>query len=445
VGDIDSGNTAWVLASAALVMVMTPGVAFFYAGMVRPKSVLSVLGQNWLVMAIAGTLWVVVAYSLAFDADAGAGLVGGLRLVGLAHPGEAVAGYVGSLAQTVPPLAFAAFQMMFAIITPALFTGAIAERTRLLGFVVLVGAWVPVVYAPVAHWVFSPVGWLFARGAEDFAGGTVVHVNAGAAALALALVLGRRAGWPKNEMPQHNVPMVVLGAALLWFGWFGFNAGSALGANAVAAYAFVGTNAAACTAALAWVVVERARGGRPTLLGMASGAVAGLVAITPAAGYVTPLGALVVGAAAGALCPLACGLKYRFGFDDALDVVGVHYFGGIVGALSVGILGTSTVGGTDGLLAGGGLRLLGEQALAVVVVSVYSFTATTVLAKAVDALVGLRADAVDEQMGMDLAVHGEVAYDFGFGEGTLGGGAGLQDIAAERITTHARERTGRRV
>jgi ammonium transporter, Amt family len=439
----DTGNTGWVLISAALVLLMTPGLAFFYAGMVRPKNVIGILVQNYVTMAIVALVWVVVAYTLAFGRDVGGlGIIGNLKFAGLAHATHPVPGYTENLAQSIPPLAFIAFQLMFAVITPALVTGSIAERMKFIAFVLFVVVWSVLVYAPVAHWVFSPLGWLFERGAEDFAGGTVVHINAGAAGLALALVLGKRRGWPRAEMPQHNLPLVMVGAGLLWFGWFGFNAGSALGANTSAAYAFVNTNTAAAAGLLAWIITERARGGKPTALGIASGSVAGLVAITPAAGFVNPVGAIAIGLLAGIVCCLACSLKYRLGFDDALDVVGIHFFGGLVGALAIGFLGTSKVGGADGLFYGGGADLLVEQAIAVVVVAVYAFVATYLIVKVLDLLVGVRVSDEQEAEGLDLALHGEVAYDFGMGAGSLGGAATQAQIEADRITSRETERTG---
>jgi ammonium transporter, Amt family len=407
---VDSGSTAWVLASAALVLLMTPGLAFFYGGMVRSKHVLGMLMQNYTTIAVVSVLWVVGVYSLAFGR--GNGWIGDLHQFGLGHAQEAVPGYVGPLAQVVPPLVFVAFQLMFAVITPALITGGSADRLRFAGFVVFIAVWVVVVYAPVAHWVFSPEGWLFKRGAEDFAGGTVVHANAGAAALAVVLVVGRRLGWPGERMRPHSVPLVVLGAGLLWFGWFGFNAGSALAANQLAGYAFVNTNTATASALLGWVVVERLRDGHPTTLGAASGAVAGLVAITPACGFVSPLGSIAVGGIAGVVCCLAVGLKFRLGFDDALDVVAVHLVGGVLGALLIGFFGTSAVGGADGLFYGGGAGLLGKQALAVVVVVGYSFVVSLVLAKLIEVTMGLRVSAEEEFEGLDASQHAESAYDF---------------------------------
>jgi Amt family ammonium transporter len=418
---IDSGATAWVLVSSALVLLMTPGLAFFYGGMVRVRHVLTMLMQNFVTIAVVGVVWVLLGFSLAFGD--GGGLIGDFSYAGLGNLGDVVPGYVDDFAQVIPPVVFVAFQLMFAIITPALITGAIADRVKFGAFVVFVAAWSLLVYAPVAHWVFSPTGWLFDLGALDFAGGTVVHINAGAAGLALALVLGRRVGWPREQMRPHNVPFILLGAALLWFGWFGFNAGSALGANALAGYAFVNTNTATAAAILAWIGVERLRDGHATTLGAASGAVAGLVAITPAAGFVTPLGAAAIGLMAGGACALAVTLKFRFGFDDSLDVVAVHLIGGILGSLSVGLFATTSVNslGADGLFYGDhSFSLLGKQWVAVLVVAGFSFIVTAILGKAIDMLLGMRMSADDQREGLDSVLHGETAYEFG---GGLGGAA----------------------
>ncbi len=410
---IDTGSTAWVLASAALVLLMTPGLAFFYGGMVRRKNVLGMLMQNYVVIGIVSIVWVVLSFSLAFGA--GNGFIGDLHFAGLQHMSEVIPGYVGSAAQTIPPMVFVVFQLMFAIITPALITGSTADRWRFAAFVPFIVAWSILVYGPVAHWVFSPEGWLFKLGALDFAGGTVVHINAGTAGLAMALVLGKRRGWPKEQMRPHNVPFVLLGAGLLWFGWFGFNAGSALGANNLAAYAFVNTNTATAAALLAWIAVEKIRYGKPTTLGAASGAVAGLVAITPAAGFVSPVGSILIGVLAGAICAYAVSLKSKFNFDDSLDVVGVHLIGGIVGSLCVGLLSTvaTNSAGTNGLFYGGGLTLLGKQALAVVCVIAYSFVMSFIIAKVIGLFVKNRVSEQDEITGLDLALHGESAYEFG--------------------------------
>ncbi|MGH8867945.1 MAG: ammonium transporter [Actinomycetes bacterium] len=407
---MDTGDTAWLLTSAALVLLMTPGLAFFYGGMVRARSVLNMLMMSFACLGVVTILWVLYGYSLAFDTDLGTGLLGGFGEMGLGGTLDEVAG-------TVPTPVFAAFQLMFAVLTPALISGAIADRARFGGWVLFTALWVTLVYFPVAHWVFAfddgNGGWIADRlGALDFAGGTAVHVNAGAAALALALVLGRRRGWPRESSRPHNLPLVLLGAGLLWFGWFGFNAGSAVAANGTAAIAFLNTQAATAAAVVTWLLVERVRDGNPTTLGAASGAVAGLVAITPACAAVSPLGALAVGAAAGALCALAVGLKYRLMVDDSLDVVGVHLVGGAVGSLLIGLFATEVVtGGPNGLLYGGGLALLGKQALAVVAVGAYSFVLSFLLGTLVQKTVGFRLDEEEEVTGVDLVAHAETAYD----------------------------------
>jgi Amt family ammonium transporter len=383
--------------------------------MVRAKNVLGMLMQNFFCMGLVSVLWMLIVFSLVFGTDHG-GLIGGFNFAGLAgltHSGSVVPGYVGALALTVPPLAFVSFQMMFAVITPALITGATADRLKFSGFVALVALWTIVVYAPVAHWVFSPNGWLNQMGALDFAGGTVVHINAGVAALAVVLVVGKRRGWPGEAMPPHSLPLTLLGAGILWFGWFGFNAGSALGANAVAAQALINTHLAAAAAMLGWLIVERLKDSRATTLGAASGAVAGLVAITPCAGYVNAVAATAIGLIAGVVCFSAISLKYRFGYDDALDVIGVHLVGGIVGSLLVGIFATRSVNthGANGLLSGGGFHLLGVQALAVVVTMAFSFTLTFGIAKLIDATIGLRVTADEEAEGLDTTQHAETAYN----------------------------------
>ena len=416
----DAGATAWVLVSAALVLLMTPGVAFFYGGMVRSRHVLGVLMQSFTTMAVVGLVWVLAGFSLAFGR--GGLLVGDLSFAGLTDPGRTLPGFTGEDALAVPLLAFAAFQLMFAVVTPALITGAAAERWRFAAFLPFLVLWSLLVYAPVAHWVFSPTGWAARLGALDFAGGTVVHVNAGAAGLAVALLLGRRRGWPQQQSRPHNLPLVMLGTALLWFGWFGFNAGSALRADGVAALAFVNTNTAAAAALLSWTAVERLRYGKPTSLGAASGAVAGLVAITPCAGYVSPLGSVVVGVVAGVACAVAVSAKLWFRLDDALDVVAVHLVGGVVGTLGVGLFATTTVNprGADGLFYGGGYQLLGHQAWTVLVVAGYSFVATWLIGSVIGRTLGNRVRAREETTGLDLALHGEAAYDF-----EPAGGAGL--------------------
>ena len=398
-------DTAWVLVSSALVLLMTPGLAFFYGGMVRGKNVLGMLAQNFVTMGMVSILWILGVYSLAFNGTGG--LIGNLHQFGLNHIWEQPTGF----ALTTPPIVFVAFQLMFAIITPALITGGTADRLKFGSWVAFSSLWLVLVYAPVAHWVFSPAGWLFKKGAEDFAGGTVVHANAGAAALAVILVVGKRKGWPKERMRPHNVPYVLLGAGLLWFGWFGFNAGSALSANTLSAYAFVNTNTATGAALIGWILTEKIRDGHSTTLGAASGAVAGLVAITPACGYVSPVGSIVIGILAGIVCCLATGLKNLFKFDDALDVVGVHLVGGVLGALLIGLFGTAMVNGANGVFYKGGWTLMGHQALAVVAVVAYSFIVTYILAQILDKTIGLRVSEEDEAAGLDLSQHAETAYE----------------------------------
>ena len=408
---VDSGAVAWVLAATALVMLMTPGVAFFYGGMVRAKGVLSIILQGFAILALVSCTWAIVSFSLAFGK--GNGFIGDLHFAVLNHIDEVLPGYTGPKTMVIPPLVFAIFQMMFAVITPALITGATADRWRFRAFVPFVVAWSLLVYAPVAHWLFDPLGWASKMGALDFAGGLVVHANSGAAGLAMALVLGRRRGWPEDPMRPHNLPLMLMGAAMLWFGWFGFNAGSALAANTLAAYAFVNTTLAASTGLLAWMAVEHSRFGKATTLGAASGAVAGLVAITPAAGFVNPGCALLIGIAAGAGCALAVSVKSWLRVDDSLDVVGVHLAGGLIGSLAVGLFATTSINpaGADGLFFGGGYRLLVAQAVAAAAVVSYSFAVTWGLASVLDRLVGNRVTAREEERGLDLALHGETAYE----------------------------------
>ena len=413
--EVNTGDTAWVLVSAALVLFMTPGLAFFYGGMVRAKNILAMLMQNMFCMGIVSILWVLVGASLAFGDDIGGGVLGDLGLSGLTDlnliPGFVNDAGVSSL--TIPPLLFLAYQLMFAIITPALITGATADRLKFGGYVLFIGLWSVLVYAPVAHWVFSPGGWLFELGALDFAGGTVVHINAGIAALALILVIGKRRGWPKDAMPPHNLPLTMLGTGILWFGWFGFNAGSALGASGLAAQAFLNTHLAASAGMCAWLLVEKVRDGHATTLGAASGAVAGLVAITPCAGFVTAVPAIAIGGIAGAVCLLAIRLKTKFGYDDALDVVAVHLVGGIIGSLLLGVFADGKVNsaGTDGLLNGGGGELLGKQLVAVLATLAFSGIVTFVIAKVIEATVGLRVTPDDEAAGLDSTQHAETGYN----------------------------------
>src|SRR4051812_38705508 len=363
---MNTGDTAWVLVAAALVLFMTPGLAFFYGGMVRAKNVLGMLMQNFFSIGLISIIWVVVGFSIAFGNDKGGGLIGDLGLTGL--KGVVTNGVPGLGSLTIPALVFVAYQMMFAVITPALISGATADRLKFSAWALFIGVWSIVVYSPVAHWVFSPAGWLYKRGALDFAGGTVVHVNAGIAALALVLVLKPRRGWPREAMHPHSLPLTLLGTGILWFGWFGFNAGSALAANGLAAQAFLNTHLAAAAGMLGWLIVERIKDGHATTLGAASGAVAGLVAITPCAGFVGGLSPIAIGAIAGAVCFLAIQLKFRFGYDDSLDVVGVHLVGGIIGSLLLGFFADLRVNplGADGVFFGGGGALLLDQLTAVV-------------------------------------------------------------------------------
>ncbi|HKS43962.1 MAG TPA: ammonium transporter [Amycolatopsis sp.] len=432
---LNAGDTAWVLASAALVMLMTPGLAFFYGGMVRSKSVLNMLMMNFICLAIVSVLWILYGFGESFSSDAFGGLIGNFANAGMADTWGHLAGFAATATSSTPAvpwpgpdalpvLAFVMFQLMFAVITPALISGAIADRAKFWGWALFVILWVTVVYFPVAHWVFSfdgfmgpdaVGGWISSRlKALDFAGGTAVHINAGAAGLALAIVLGKRKGWPKDTGRPHNVPFVLLGAALLWFGWYGFNAGSALSAGDLAGVAFTNTTVATAAAVLGWLLVEQIKFGKPTTLGAASGAVAGLVAITPACGFVTPLGAIVIGVLAGAICALAVSLKYKFGFDDSLDVVGVHLFGGLVGTLLIGFFGTTSVNalGADGLFYGGGLTLLGKQAAAAFAVMGYSFVLSLIIGFVIKAAGGFRVSTEDEVSGIDEAQHAESAYDF---------------------------------
>ncbi|MGO9057118.1 MAG: ammonium transporter [Candidatus Binataceae bacterium] len=405
---IDSGDTAWVLISAALVLLMTaPGLALFYGGMVRRKNVLATLMQSFILVGLITVQWVLVGYSLAFSPDYH-GLIGGLSWLGLHSVGAAPD---PDYAATIPHTVYMLFQCMFAVITPALITGAIAERISFKGFVLFSLLWATFIYDPLAHWVWGTGGWLHQLGALDFAGGTVVHISSGVSALAAAILIGRRIGYPHEPMPPHNLTMTVTGAGLLWFGWFGFNAGSALAANGLAASAMVATHVAAAAASLSWLFTEWAIRGKPTVLGAASRAVAGLVAITPASGYVTPMSALAIGLIAGAICFFAVGIKFRLGYDDSLDVVGVHCVGGITGALLTGVFASKLINpaGADGLLNGNPGQLL-TQLIAVAASVAFAFAGSLLLLKLVDALVGLRVTEDEEQMGLDLSQHSEVGY-----------------------------------
>jgi Amt family ammonium transporter len=418
---INSGDTAWMLASTGLVLLMTPGLAFFYGGMVRTKSVLNMMMMSMISMGVVSVLWVIYGFELSFGYKADSPWYGSFSFSGL---GGVVNDFTnnGGL-YPIPVLVFAAFQLMFAIITPALISGAIADRAKFTSWAVFVAIWSTLVYFPVAHWVFAfgnkvgdtvtGAGFLASKGLEDFAGGTAVHINAGAAALALTIVLGKRVGWRKESMRPHSLPLVMLGSGLLWFGWFGFNAGSALAANGIAALALINTQVAAAAALAGWLLVEKIRQGHPTSLGAASGAVAGLVAITPACAFVAPWAAVVIGFLAGILCSMATGLKYRFNLDDSLDVVGVHLIAGIWGSVAIGFFGASSVNsvGVDGLLYGGGIALLGKQAFGVAFVAVYSFIATLIIGYAIEKTIGFRIKRDAEVAGIDLNEHAETAYE----------------------------------
>jgi len=451
---LDTGTTAWLLASSALVLFMTPGLAFFYGGMSRSKSVLNMLLMSFSAIGVVTVLWVLYGYTLSFGVDAASGLIGNLDLLGLKSITPS------SITNGLPDYVFVGFQMMFAIITLALISGAVADRMKFGAWIAFSVAWISIVYFPVAHWVFAfgtPVGdtgapggagaaasyvagtggWIVSKlGALDFAGGTAVHINAGAAALALVLVLGKRRGFGREAMRPHNLPLVMIGTGVLWFGWFGFNAGSALLANGTAGLAFVNTQVATATAAMAWIGTERLRDGHATTLGVASGAVAGLVAITPAAGSVTPVGAILLGMVAGGLCCLAITLKNRLGYDDALDVVGVHLVGGLAGTLMIGLLASDTSTGSPdlrGLFYGGGTAQLGKQAIAAFAVLAYSFVLTYVIALILRATIGLRVTEEQEITGVDQTVHAETAYEFA-GLGSAGSGTPLHPRVPEKVS-----------
>jgi ammonium transporter len=427
---LDTGDTAWLLAASALVLLMAPGLALFYGGMVRSKSVLNMIMMSFGTLAAVAILWSVIGYSLAFGDDLGLGLLGdptqyfGLgQLLSEASNGES----------TVPVILFAMFQGLFCVITGALVSGAIADRARFGAWIVFVSVWTLVVYAPVAHWIFDfsngdhRGGWMANDlGVIDFAGGTAVEICSGASALALALVLGRRIGFGKDPMRPHNLTLVMLGAGLLWFGWFGFNAGSALGANQTAAIVFVTTLLAGAAGSVGWLLVERLRDGHATSLGAASGLVSGLVAITPSCGSLSPMGSIAMGFAAGIVCALAVGLKYRWGYDDSLDVVGVHLVGGLVGTIGIGLIATAAAPtGVDGLFYGGGLDQLGRQLVGAGAVLVYAFAVSGIIGLVVDRLMGFRIDEEHEINGIDLVVHAETAYDLHATAGSRSGGTSV--------------------
>ena len=405
---VDKGDNAWMLTCAALVLMMTiPGLFLFYGGLVRSKNVLGTIMHSFILVGVVTIQWILWGYSIAFGPDVG-GLYGSLAWVGLNGVGvEPNADY----AATIPHMTFMVYQMMFAIITPALITGAFAERAKFSTFLVFMILWTTIVYDPLAHWVWGVKGWMREMGALDFAGGTVVHISSGASALVAAIMFGRRIGYGQEAMPPHNLPYSVIGAGLLWVGWFGFNAGSALAADGLATSAFVATHVAAATAALAWLVMDWLRG-KPTMLGAASGAVAGLVAITPAAGFVSPLSALIIGAVGGVLCSIACSLKPKFGYDDSLDVVGVHGVGGTWGALATGLFASKAVNaaGNDGLFFGNPGQLW-TQFVTVVVTIVFAMVVTAIILAILKATMGLRVADDEERMGLDLTQHNERAYE----------------------------------
>ncbi len=404
---MNAADNAWVLASSALVLLMTPGLAMFYGGMTRSKNVLSTMMHSFFLMGLASLIWLFYGFSLAFGPDALVGLIGNLKHFGLEGVGAAV--WPG---QTIPGSTFMIFQCMFAVITPALISGAFAERMKFSAFIIFMFLWMTFVYCPVAHWVWGPGGWLSKMGALDFAGGTVVHINAGVAALACALVIGKRKGYGTAAMMPHNLTLTLLGAGLLWFGWFGFNAGSALKADAGASMAFVATHMATAAAALSWVFAEWIIKGKPTTLGIASGAVAGLVAITPASGYVGPVSAVILGAVAGVVCYLAVLAKAGLGYDDSLDVVGVHGVGGAWGAIATGLFASKAInaGGANGLFFGNPGQLW-TQIVAVLATIIYSFVVSLIILYIVKAIVGLRVTDEEEVAGVDVATHGEAGYN----------------------------------
>jgi Amt family ammonium transporter len=409
---VNAGNTAWVLMSTALVLFMTIGLALFYGGMVRGKNVLGMLMQNLIAMGVLAILWAVVVFSIAFGDSGNGGWIGNLDYAFLKDVGLGAGGGEFFSFLTIPFILFCAFQMTFAIITPALITGATADRLKFGSYVVFISVWLILVYGPVAHWVFAG-GWLAEMGALDFAGGAVVHINAGAAALALVLLIGKRKGYPNTPMPPHSLPLTMIGTGILWFGWAGFNAGSALAADGVAAVALMNTFLAASAAMLGWLVVERIKEGHATTLGAMSGAVAGLVAITPCAGFVGGMAPIYIGGLAGVLCCLALGIKKAFKFDDSLDVVAVHLVGGLVGSILLGFFADSAINAVvtnEGVFLGGGTDLLVDQLVASGVTLGFSFVATLIIAKAIDLTMGLRVDEAAEDEGLDISQHAETAY-----------------------------------
>ena len=435
---LNGGDTAWILASAALVLLMTPGVALFYGGQARSKSVLNMMMMCFSSLGLVGVLWILFGYSMTFGPDLGGGLLGNpfayFGLTSILANDQAT--------ETLPQLAFVSFQAMFAVLTVALIAGAAADRMRFGAWILFSGLWATLVYFPIAHWVFDlEQGWIATGlGALDFAGGTAVHINAGVAALVLCIVLGKRRGWPREAMRPHNLTMVMLGAGLLWFGWFGFNAGSSGAADWAAAFAFTNTIAATAAAILGWLIVEKVRYGKATSLGAASGIVAGLVAITPACAAVSPLGALAIGVIAGALSAYAVGWKYKLGFDDSFDVVGVHLVAGLWGTIAIGLFATDVApDGTNGLFYGGGAAQLGIQTVAVLATIVYCAVVTAIIALVVRAVLGLRIDDEAEQAGIDEAEHAETGYEFSGLRGGGGLGSGPKPSVAAAPATPAKQ------
>ena len=402
---MNTGDTAFMLVATAMVMLMTPGLALFYGGMVRSKNVLSTIMQSFICLGIVSVIWVAYGYSLAFGPDVG-GLIGNLNWAGLNGVGLGI----GPYSDTIPHLLFCAFQLMFAIITPALITGSFAERVKFPAFLIFTVLWCTIVYLPVCHWVWGG-GWIGKHGGLDFAGGTVIHINSGAAALVAALMFGKRKGWGKESFHPHNLTMTILGAGILWFGWFGFNAGSALSAGSIATLAFFTTQVATGAAALSWVLAEWTIQGKPTSLGVASGAIAGLVAITPGAGFVGPISAIIIGLVAGIICYFAVLMKNKIGYDDALDVVGVHGVGGLWGALATGLFASTAMNpdGANGLFFGNP-KLLAIQAFDAFSIIIYSIIMTYIILKIIDASIGLRVSTEDEIQGLDLTQHSEIGY-----------------------------------
>jgi len=404
---IDTGDTAWILVSTALVMLMTPGLALFYGGMVRGKNVLGTLMQSFVAISLISVQWILIGYSLSFGPDIN-GIIGSLDWIGLNGVGvEPNPDY----APTIPHIAFMMYQAMFAVITPALITGAFAERMKFSAYLLFILLWSTIVYDPVAHWVWGTGGWLKKMGALDFAGGIVVHLISGISALAAAFIIGKRKGYLQEAMYPHNLPMTVLGAGLLWFGWFGFNAGSALSAGTLSTMAFVATHTSAVSATLIWVLIEWIHRGKPTMFGAATGSIAGLATITPASGFVSPMSALIIGLAAGAVCYVSLNMKTKIGYDDSLDAFGVHGVGGVLGTFATGLFASTLINpaGSNGLLFGSH-QLLASQMTAIAVTAVYSFIASVILLKLIDKFIGLRIDPESELHGLDISQHGETGY-----------------------------------